>query len=161
MPSFDVVCKTDMAEVENALGNLAREVEQRYDFKGSSARIERNDALLTLHAEDDLKLKQLAELLKGHFARRKLDARVLDFRPPQKAAGQAVRQEVVVRQGIDADLARRLVKDVKAAKIKVQVAVQGDELRVSGKKRDDLQAVIAHLKGMDIDLPLTFVNFRD
>jgi hypothetical protein len=161
MPSFDVVCKTDLAEVDNAIANLRREIEQRYDFKGSTAKIERNEAVLTLSAEDGLKLNQLQELLRGHLARRKIDARVLDFKTPQKAAGQSVRQEVVVRQGIEAEIARRVIKEVKSGKVKVQIAVQGDDLRVSGKKRDDLQAVIARIKGLEVDLPLQFVNFRD
>lgn len=161
MPSFDVVSKTDMAEVANALQNLAREIETRYDFKGSNCRIESAEAALTIHADDDLKLQQMQELLRGHFTRRKLDAGVLDFNTPVPAAGQSVRQVVVVRQGLDKELAKKLVKDIKAAKIKVQVSIQGDELRVTAKKRDDLQAVIAHLKAMDVEMPLQYVNFRD
>ena len=161
MPSFDIVSNTDLAEVDNAINNLMREVGQRYDFKGSSARVERAEAVLTIHADDDLKLKQIQELLKGHLTRRGVEAGVLDFKTPEKAAGQAVRQEVVVRQGIGKDLAKSLVKDIKSAKIKVQVAVQGDELRVTGKKRDDLQAVIAHVKSLDTEQPLQFINFRD
>lgn len=161
MPSFDIVSNTDLAEVDNAINNLMREVGQRYDFKGSSARVERAEAVLTIHADDDLKLKQIQELLKGHLTRRGVEAGVLDFKTPEKAAGQAVRQEVVVRQGIEKDLARSLVKDIKSSKIKVQVAIQGDELRVTGKKRDDLQAVIAHVKALDTEQPLQFTNFRD
>lgn len=161
MPTFDIVSKTDLAEVDNAVANLMREVTQRYDFKGSNSRVEHSDAVITINADDDLKLKQLQEMLRGHMTRRGVDAGVLDFRTPEKAAGQSVRQTVMVRQGIDSDLARRLVKEIKATKIKVQVQVQGDELRVSGKKRDDLQAAIAHVKGLDVELPLKFVNFRD
>jgi hypothetical protein len=161
MPTFDIVSKTDLAEVDNAVANLMREVGQRYDFKGSACRVEHKDGEITIHADDELKLKQLHELLRGHMARRKVDAGVLEFKAPEKSAGQAVRQTVAVRQGIDSDLARRLVKDIKAGKVKVQVQIQGDELRVSGKKRDDLQAAIALVKGLDIELPLKFVNFRD
>ncbi len=161
MPSFDIVSKTDLAEVDNALSNMSREMDQRYDFKGSHCSIERAEHVLTIQADDDLKLKQMHELLKGHLTRRKVDAGVLDFKTPEKAAGQSVRQEVVVREGIEKDLAKKLVKDVKASKIKVQVAIQGDELRVTGKKRDDLQAVIQMLKGLDLDQPLQYVNFRD
>jgi uncharacterized protein YajQ (UPF0234 family) len=161
MPSFDVVSKTDLAEVDNALANMTREMSQRYDFKNSQAKIERQEAEITINADDDLKLKQMHELLQGHLARRKIDAGVIDYKPVEKAAGQAVRQKAVIRQGIDKDLAKRLVKDIKDAKFKVQVAIQGDELRVTGKKRDDLQAVIQHIKALSIDQPLQYVNFRD
>ena len=161
MPSFDIVSKTDLNEVANAIAYMERKREQRYDFKGSSCRVELSDAEITLHADDDLKLRQMHELLQGHFARRKLDAGVLDYKTAEPAAGQAVRQKVLVRQGIDQDLAKKIVKDIKGTKIKVQVAIQGDELRVSGKKRDDLQAAISHVKGMKTGLPLQFVNMRD
>jgi hypothetical protein len=161
MPSFDIVSKTDLSEVANAIANMEREMEQRYDFKGANARVERADAEITLHADDDLKLRQMRELLQGHLTRRKIDAGVLDYRTVEVAAGQAVRQKAVVRQGIDQELARKLVKELKGTKIRVQVAIQGDELRVTGKKRDDLQAAIAHVKGMNIEQPLQFVNMRD
>lgn len=161
MPSFDIVSKTDLSEVDNALANLAREVTQRYDFKGSKCRIERKDAELTIHADDDLKLKQMDELLRGHLARRKIEPGVLDFKTPEKAAGQSVRQVVTVKTGIDKELAKRIVKDIKDSKLKVQVAIQGEELRVTGKARDDLQAVIQHIKGLGIEMPLQFINFRD
>lgn len=161
MPSFDIVSKIDLAEVDNAIANMAREMSQRYDFKNSKSRVERNEAEITLHADDELKLKQMHELLQGHLARRKIDVGVLDYKPLEKAAGQAVRQKAVIRQGIDRDLARRLVKEIKDGKYKVQVTVQGDELRVSGKKRDDLQAVIQHVKGISVEQPLQYVNFRD
>jgi hypothetical protein len=161
MPSFDVVSKTDLAEVDNALANMTREMSQRYDFKNSIAKIERKEAELIINADDDLKLKQMHELLQGHLARRKIDAGVIDYKPVEKAAGQAVRQKAVIRQGIDRELAKRLVKEVKDGKFKVQVTVQGDELRVSGKKRDDLQSVIQHLKGLSLEQPLQYVNFRD
>jgi uncharacterized protein YajQ (UPF0234 family) len=161
VPSFDIVSKTDLAEVDNALQNLAREITQRYDFKGSKCRIERKDAELTIHADDELKLKQMDELLRGHLARRKIEPGALDFKTPEKAAGQSVRQVAVVKTGIEKDLAKRLVKDIKDSKLKVQVAIQGEELRVTGKQRDDLQAVMQHIRGLDIEQPLQFVNFRD
>ncbi len=161
MPSFDIVSQTDLAEVDNALQNLAREITQRYDFKGSNSRVERKDGELTIHADDDLKLKQMHELLQGHLAKRKIEPGVLDYKTPEKAAGQSVRQVVAIKTGIDKELARRLVKDIKTGKLKVQVAIQGDELRVTGKKRDDLQEVIAYVKGLDIEQPLQFTNFRD
>jgi uncharacterized protein YajQ (UPF0234 family) len=161
MPSFDIVSKTDLAEVDNALANMTREMSQRYDFKNSQSRIERKGNEITIHADDDLKLKQMHELLQGHFARRKIDVGVIDYKPVEKAAGQAVRQKAVIRQGIDRELAKRLLKEVKDGKFKVQISVQGDELRVAGKKRDDLQAVIQHLKGLSLEQPLQYVNFRD
>jgi hypothetical protein len=161
MPSFDIVSKTDLAEVDNALANMTREMGQRYDFKNSQAKIERKEAEIIINADDDLKLKQMHELLQGHLARRKIDAGAIDYKTVEKAAGQAVRQRAVVRQGIDKDVAKRLVKEVKDGKFKVQVAIQGDELRVTGKKRDDLQAVIQHIKELPIEQPLQYVNFRE
>ena len=161
MPSFDIVSETDLAEVDNALGNVAREIAQRFDFKGSNCSVERDGQILTILADDELKLKQVHELLKGHLTRRGVDARVMDFKTVEKASGQSVRQTVAVRQGIDTEIARKIVKDIKGSKLKVQVAIQGEQLRVSGKKRDDLQAAIAHVKAMKIDLPLQYQNFRD
>ncbi len=161
MPSFDIVSKTDLSEVANAIANMVREMEQRYDFKGANCRIEQSDAEITLHADDDLKLRQMHEMLQGHLTRRKVDAGVLDYQGQEQAAGQAVRQKAIVRQGIDRDLAKKLVKQLKGSKIKVQVAIQGDELRVTGKKRDDLQAAISHIKGLKSEVPLQFVNMRD
>ncbi len=161
MPSFDIVSKTDLAEVDNALGNIAREIETRFDFKGSKCSISRKDDTLTLLADDNLKLKQMHELLKTHLTRRKVDAGALEFKDPEKASGDSVRQTITVKQGIDRELAKRITKDLKDSKLKIQVAVQGDELRVSGKNRDDLQAAIQFVKGLKIDLPLQYINFRD
>ncbi len=161
MPSFDIVSKIELAEVDNAIANMRREMEQRYDFKGSNASLERKESEITLNADDDLKLRQMHELLQGHLARRQIDVGCLDYKTPEKAAGQAVRQIAVIREGIDRDLAKRLVKEIKDQKLKVQVAVQGDELRVTAKKRDDLQAVIAFVKGLKIEQPLQYVNFRE
>ena len=161
MPSFDIVSKTDMAEVDNAVANVMREVSQRYDFKGSNSTLELKDEAITIAADDDMKLRQMHELLQGHLAKRKIDAGVLDYQTPEQAAGQSVRQKVLVKQGIDKELAKKIVKDIKGTKMKVQVAIQGDELRVTGKKRDDLQAVIEFVKGLDVELPLQYINFRD
>jgi uncharacterized protein YajQ (UPF0234 family) len=161
MPSLDVVSKTDLAEVDNALQNLRREIEQRYDFKGSRCSVERKDAELTILADDELKLKQMHEILQGHLARRKIEPGALDYKDVEKAAGQSVRQVVVVKSGIGKDLAKSITKHLKDAKLKVQVSIQGDELRVSGKQRDDLQAAIQAIKAMKLDQPLQFVNFRD
>ena len=161
MPSFDIVSKTDLTEVDNAVAGVVREVAQRFDFKGSKCSIERSDATLTIMADDDLKLKQMHELLRGYFARRKLDAGALDFKTPEKASGNMVRQEVVVKQGIDRDLAKTIIKAIKDSKQKVQATIQGDELRVTGKKRDDLQAAIQLVRGLKIEQPLQYLNFRD
>lgn len=161
MPSFDIVSETDLPEVENAIQNMVREMTQRYDFKGADCRIEFKDQEITLYADDDMKLRQMHELLQGHLAKRKIDANVLDYQTVEKAAGQSVRQKALVKQGINKDLAKQIVKDIKAEKLKVQVSIQGDELRVSGKKRDDLQQVIQHVKSLKIDQPLQYVNFRD
>lgn len=161
MPSFDIVSKTDLSEVDNAINGMRREIETRFDFKGSKCSIERKDELLTMLADDDLKLKQMQELLKGYITRRKLDAGALDFKPPEKASGNALRQVVQVKQGIEQTLAKDIVRSIKDSKLKVQVSIQGDELRVSGKKRDDLQTAIQHVREMKIQQPLQYVNFRD
>ena len=161
MPSFDIVSRTDLTEVDNALNALTREIGQRFDFKGSKSSIARENEVLTILADDDMKLRQMHELLRGHLTRRKVDAGALEFKDPEKAAGQSVRQKVVVRQGVPQDLAKKIVKEVKSSKMKVQVAIQGDELRVSGKKRDDLQDAIQMVKDMNLGLPLQYVNVRD
>ena len=161
MPSFDIVSKVDLAEIDNAINGVIREVAQRYDFKGSGCTVERTNEEITVLADDDYKLGQMQELLKVHITRRKLDARSLAFGTEEKASGNMVRQPVTIRTGIGQELAKRIVKDIKNSKMKVQAAIQGDELRVSGKKRDDLQATIVLVKGRDVDQPLQCVNFRD
>lgn len=161
MPSFDIVSKTEVAEVDNALNGITREISQRFDFKGSSCTIERKDNDITILADDEPKLRQMHELLKVYFTRRNLDPGALDFKPEERAGGDKVRQVVTVKQGIDKDLAKRIVKEIKDSKMKVQVSIQGDELRVSGKKRDDLQEAIAFVRGLKIEQPLQYINFRD
>jgi uncharacterized protein YajQ (UPF0234 family) len=161
MPSFDIVSKLDFAEVDNALAGIAREIGTRYDFKDSKSSVTRQERAITLVADDDLKLKQIHELLKVHMTRRKVDAGALDFKPPEKASGNMLRQTVALRQGIDRELSKRLVREIKDSGLKVQASIQGDELRISGKKRDDLQAAIAHIRGLKIEQPLQYVNFRE
>lgn len=161
MPSFDIVSKTEITEVDNALAGMRREIETRFDFKGSKCTIERKDNALTIIADDDLKLRQMHELLKTYMTRRKLDAGALEFKDVEKASGNTVRQVVNVKQGIDQALAKKIVKAIKDSKMKVQASIQGDELRVTGKKRDDLQEAIALVKGLKIEQPLQYVNFRD
>ena len=162
MPSFDIVSKTDMAEVDNAIAGIVREIATRFDFKGAKCTIERNEQAITIVADDASKLQQMHDFLKVYFTRRKVDAKALDFsKAPEKASGNMLRHEVTVRQGIDQTLAKTLVKAIKDSKIKVQAAIQGDELRISGKKRDDLQEAIALIRQQEVELPLQFVNFRD
>ena len=161
MPSFDIVSRVDLAEIDNALAGIAREIGTRFDFKGSRCTIAHREGIITVIADDELKLKQMHELLKVHLTRRKLDPAVLDYRPPEKAARNTLRQMIVVRQGIEAALARRLIRALKDRKLKVQVSIQGEELRVAGKQRDELQEAIATLRGLAIEQPLQYVNFRD
>jgi cyclic-di-GMP-binding protein len=161
MPSFDIVSRIELAEVDNALAGMTREIGTRFDFKGSKCTIERQEGNLVLLADDELKLKQMHELLKVHLTRRKVDPAALDFKPPEKASGNRQRQTVVLRRGVDADLARQIIREIKDSKLKVQVSVQGDELRVTGKKRDDLQAAIAQVRGLKIEQPLQYLNFRE
>ena len=161
MPTFDIVSRTEMTEVDNAVQGAMREIGTRFDFKGSSSSIERKDEVLLIVADDDLKLKQVQELLRGHMAKRKVDVGALDFQTPEQAFGNSMRQNVLVKQGIERELAQKIVKTIKGAKMKVQVAIQGDELRVTGKKRDDLQAAMALIKQSKIGHPLQYINFRD
>ncbi len=161
MPSFDVVSRVDLAEVDNALAGINREIATRFDFKGSKCTIARNEGEIAVVADDDLKLKQVHELLKVHLTRRKVEAGALDYGKPEQAAGNTVRQTIALRQGIDAALGRQLVREIKDSKLKVQSAVQGGELRVTGKKRDDLQAAIVLIRRLDIEQPLQYVNFRE
>ena len=161
MPSFDIVSRTDLQEVDNAVQGAMREISTRYDFKGSNCLINRSDEALLIKADDELKLKQVQEILRGHLAKRKVDAGAFDFAKPEKASGNTVRQTVTIKQGIERDLAQQVMKVIKGAKLKVQVAIQGDELRISGKKRDDLQDAIALVKEAKITQPLQYVNFRD
>jgi len=161
MPSFDIVSRTDLQEVENAVQGIRREIAQRFDFKGSKCSIERKDEELVLLADDEFKLKQMHELLTTYLTRRKVDARALDYQKPEDASGGALRQTIKVRNGIDQETAKAISKAIRDAKLKVQAAIQGDEVRVSGKKKDDLQSAIALCKEMKVDLPLQYVNFRE
>src|SRR5215469_11920208 len=161
LPSFDIVSRIELAEVDNALAGMTREMGTRFDFKGSKCTIERQDGVLTLFADDELKLKQMHELLKVHLTRRKVDAAALDYKPPEKAHANMLRQTVALKQGVDRELAKRIVRELKDSRLKVQAAIQGDELRVTGKKRDDLQAAIQLIRGLKLEQPLQYVNFRD
>jgi hypothetical protein len=163
MPSFDVVNKVDLQEVTNSVNNASKEILQRYDFKGSKTEIEWDDKenRIVIRTEDEMKMEAVREILITHATRRNLDAESMEFKDVEAAGGKTLRREVLIREGIEQDMAKKMVKDVKDAKIKVQVSIQGDELRVSGKKRDDLQAVMALLKAGNYEVPLQFVNMRD
>ena len=161
MPSFDIVSEVDMAEVRNAVQNVMREVGTRYDFKGSRSTVEAIDNGIKVFADDDLKLKQVQELIRGHLSKRGIEPGQLDYQKVEPAAGASVRQMIAVKEGIDRDMAKTIVKEIKGSKMKVQVAIQGDELRVSGKKRDDLQSAIQFVKDMGLEQPVQFKNFRD
>jgi uncharacterized protein YajQ (UPF0234 family) len=163
MPSFDIVSKTEIAEVNNAVQGVLRELQTRFDFKGSKSTMElkEKENEIIIQTEDDTKLAQLQEMLKGYFVRRKLDPGCLDWSKDENAAGGTKRQVVKVKQGIEQALAKQIVKALKDSKMKVQAAIQGDELRISGKKIDDLQDAIALVKGLNIEQPLQYLNFRD
>jgi uncharacterized protein YajQ (UPF0234 family) len=160
MPSFDIVSEVNLHEVTNAIDQANREVGTRFDFKGTGAKFERHESEITLHAQEEFQLKQMLEILQLKLAKRKVDIKCLKAATPELALKKA-RQTVTVRQGIETDLAKKIVKMIKEMKLKVQAAIQGEQVRVSGKKRDDLQQVIAMLREADIDMPLQFVNYRD
>jgi uncharacterized protein YajQ (UPF0234 family) len=161
MPSFDVVCQADTVELRNAVDQSNKEISNRFDFKGSDARIELGDNLLTIFADDDFKASQVRDVLLSKCARRKIDVRFLDFGEIQKIGGDKVKQLVTVRNGVSGPDAKRIVKLVKDSKLKVQASIQGDSVRISGAKKDVLQEAIALVREKVGELPLSFENFRD
>lgn len=161
MPSFDVVCEIDLQEVDNAVQQTLKELGTRFDFKGTPFEVRREGQAIHLHATDDFKLKALREILQERLARRQVPLKAIQLGTPVPASGGTVRQQLDLQKGIASDKARELVKLVKDAKLKVQAAIQGEQVRVTAKKRDDLQAVIQLLKKQDLDLAMQFVNFRD
>jgi cyclic-di-GMP-binding protein len=160
MPSFDVVSEVDMHEVTNAVDQTNREIANRFDFKGTSAKVMREDAVLTLHAQAAFQLKQMMDILAQKLAKRGVDVASLEEGKVEETGNKA-RQPVTIRRGIDAERARKIVKITKDSKLKVQAAIQGDKVRITGKSRDDLQQIIALLREAKLDLPLQFENFRD
>ena len=160
MPSFDVVSDFDAHEASNGIDQANREVNTRFDFKGTGSKFELDGQLVTLTSQSDFQLKQMLDIMRQKLAKRGIDIGCLEEHEPELTGNEA-RQTVLMRKGIESDLARKLVKQVKGSKLKVQTAIQGDKLRISGKKRDDLQAVIALLKESDAGLPLQYENFRD
>jgi uncharacterized protein YajQ (UPF0234 family) len=161
MPTFDVVCEANMVEVKNAVEQANKEISTRFDFKGSDARVEHKENELTAFADDDFKLGQVKDVLISKMAKRNVDVRFLDYGKTEKISGDKVKQVITIKKGVTGDLAKKIVKIIKDSKIKVQGSIQGDAVRVSGTKRDDLQSVIAMLRKDVSEAPLDFNNFRD
>ena len=161
MPSFDVVCEANMVEVKNAVEQANKEISTRFDFKGSDSSVEHKEQELTLFADDDFKIGQVNDVLMNKLAKRNVDVRFLDYQDKQKIGGDKMKQVVKIKKGVSGDLAKKIVKTIKDSKIKVQASIQGDAVRVTGAKRDDLQSVIAMLRKDVSDTPLDFNNFRD
>ena len=160
MPSFDIVSEIEMHEVTNAVDQAKRDLGNRWDFKNVDANIELEDKRITVSAEQEFQLEQLMDMLRMAFAKRNIDTRAIDEDGESKS-GKLVKQHLKLRQGIETDQGKKIVKMIKDAKLKVQASIQGDKVRVTGKKRDDLQTVIAMLKESDLELPLQYNNFRD
>lgn len=161
MPSFDTVCEPDLAEVRNAVDNTAKEIGTRFDFKGTAAAIELKDKEITMIGDADFQLTQVEDILRNKMTKRNVDVRFLDKGAVQKIGGDKVKQVITVRNGIEVETSKKIQRLIKDSKIKVQAAIQGDAVRVSGAKRDDLQAAMALIKKDVADLPLSFNNFRD
>jgi hypothetical protein len=161
MPSFDIVSEVNEVEVRNALDQANKEISTRFDFKGSDARVEYKEKVLTLFADDDFKLKQVTDILTGKLAKRQVDVRSLKYGDPEKVSGNKVKQAITVRTGVEQELAKKIQRLVKDSKLKLQASIQGDAVRVSGAKRDELQNAIALVKKSITDFPLQYQNFRD
>ena len=161
MPSFDIVSKPDIPSVNNAIDGVQREINTRYDFKGSKSKVEISENVITITADDELKRKQVEELLNTHVTRQKVDSKFLRYEKIEIGSGNTIRQIVEVKSGVAREDAQKIIKLVKSMKSKVQIQIQGDELRVSGKKRDELQFVIAFIKDKFDYIPLQYINFRD
>jgi uncharacterized protein YajQ (UPF0234 family) len=161
MPSFDTVCEAELTEVKNGVDNTAKEIATRFDFKGTSASVEIKDKEITLIGDADFQLSQIKDVLNNKLTKRNVDVRFLDIGDVQKVGGDKVKQVIKVRNGIESDVAKKIQRVIKDSKIKVQAAIQGDAVRVTGAKRDDLQAAMALIRKEVPDLPLSFNNFRD
>ena len=161
MPSFDVVSRLDHQEIDNAIGNATREITTRYDFKGSNTSIEKKENSIVVLTDDEMKAGQVNDMLVTHFVRRKLDPLCLKKKELEKAGGNKIKQIYDLIEGIDQSICKKLIADVKSSKIKVQVKINGNELRVDGKKKDDLQSVIQLIERSNIGIPIQFINFRD
>ena len=161
MPSFDIVSRVDFQEIDNAIANALREITNRYDFKGSNTTVERSEKVITIVTDDDLKLSQVNDILISHFVRRKLDPLALGKKDKEKAGGDRIRQTISLVEGIEQDIAKKITSEIKSSKMKVQAKINGNELRIDGKKRDDLQAAIKLIEDLNLGIPLQFINFRD
>jgi uncharacterized protein YajQ (UPF0234 family) len=163
MPSFDITCQANAVELRNAVDTANKEIANRFDFKGSDARFElkEKENEITAFADDEFKLGQVKDVLLGKMAKRGVDARFLTFKDGEKVGGDKMKQKIEVRNGVESDLAKRIVKAIKDAKLKVTASIQGDVVRVSGNKKDDLQSAIALVRSTVTDVPLKYENFRD
>ena len=161
MPSFDIVSEVDLTEIKNAVEQCNKEVTNRFDFKGSDARVEQGDKVLTVFADDDFKLEQVIDVLKTKHSKRNVDIRCLEYGKVEKVSGNKVKQAITVKVGVETELAKKLVRLIKDSKLKVQASIQGDAVRVSGAKRDLLQDCIAMVRKEITDFPLQYNNFRD
>ena len=161
MPSFDIVSRVDFQEIDNAIANALREITNRYDFKGSNTTLERSEKVITIVTEDDLKLSQVNDILISHFVRRKLDPLALGKKDKEKAGGDKIRQTISLVEGIEQDVAKKITSEIKSSKMKVQAKINGNELRIDGKKRDDLQSVMQLIEDLQVGIPVQFINFRD
>jgi uncharacterized protein YajQ (UPF0234 family) len=161
MPSFDTVCEADIVEVKNAVDNSAKEIGTRFDFKGTAAAIEIKDKEITLIGDADFQIAQIEDILRNKLTKRHVDVRFLDMGDIQKMGGDKVKRVIKVRNGIESELAKKIQRLIKDSKLKVQAAIQGESVRVTGAKRDDLQAAMALLRKEVTDVPLSFNNFRD
>ena len=161
MPSFDVVCELDLQEVDNAINQTLRELGNRFDFKGTKFEVRREEHAINLLAQDDFKLRALVEILQERLAKRQVPLKAIHAGTPEPGPMGTAKQQLDLQKGIASDKAREIVKLVKDSKVKVQAAIQGEQVRISGKKRDDLQAVIQMLRGKDLDVAMQFVNFRE
>ena len=161
MPSFDVVSSPDIQEIDNAINNTKREVDNRFDFKNTNSSIERSDFSITIETTDNTKLSQFNDILKNNIVRRKIDPKFIHVKSTETASGNRVRQFIDILNGISKEDAKKITNLVKSSKAKVQASINGDEVRITGKKRDDLQSMIELLKTSDIKIPLQFQNFRD
>jgi cyclic-di-GMP-binding protein len=161
MPSFDVVCEANTVEVKNAVEQANKEISTRFDFKGTDARVEHKELELTAYADSDFQLTQVRDVLTAKMAKRNVDVRFLDIGKIEKIGGDKVKQVIKIKNGIESEAAKKIVRTIKDSKMKVQASIQGDAVRITGAKRDDLQSAIALLRKEVTDLPLEFNNFRD
>ncbi len=161
MPSFDIVSKVDMQEVDNAVNQAVKEIGQRYDFKGSKAEVSRENESIKVLADDDYKLKAVIDVLQSKFLKRSISIKSLQYGKVETASGGMARQLITVQQGVSKEKGKDIIAVIKESKLKVQAQIQDDQVRVTGKNRDDLQEAIALLKGKDMDIEMQFVNFRE